>query len=84
MVALSSHEAAAEDTVPTDVYGRPLVDQLGPIDYRQDGEDWIAIHADGCWELAPPVTSKEGDDRVVADVAGGRAKDQPAARRSSA
>jgi len=47
---LSLSEAQA---VPVDVYGRPLADQLGPIEYRQQGETWVAIHADGIREFAP-------------------------------
>jgi VCBS repeat protein/slime mold repeat-containing protein len=57
VVALSSHEAAAQDAVPFDVYGRPIADELGPICYRQDGDNWIAVHADGSMEPAPPVAA---------------------------
>jgi hypothetical protein len=57
VAALGSPEAAAEDAGPVDAYGRPLTDQLGPISYLQDGENWIALHADGSVGPAPAIDS---------------------------
>ena len=56
LAAIWSGEAVGQVAVPVDVYGRPLADQLGPIWYGQDGENWIALHADGSWEPMPPAT----------------------------
>lgn len=56
---LYSHEAAAQDAASYDVYGRPLADQLGPIEYLQVGDGWIAIHADGCQEPMPSITPED-------------------------
>lgn len=56
-LVLCSCAAVAQEGVPFDVYGRPLADQLGPIRYEEEGGGWIAIHADGTVEPAPPGAS---------------------------
>ena len=59
LIMLVSCPAIAQDAgPPRDAYGRPLADQAGRIRYNYDGERWIAIHADGREEPAPPIKAE--------------------------
>ena len=57
------------------MYGRPLADELGPIVYRQVGDGWIAIHADGTQEPAPSVTPEDPFEPTAGLVSSGYSLD---------